>query len=81
VPELLHPAPAAIVWAEIGCRQPEQKQGAPAAGREQGNGHAGERVQCLRRNRTTSTMITMITMAPKLINMGYSSRYLRVSQR
>jgi len=23
-------------------------------------------------------MITMITMAPKLINMGYSSRYLRV---
>jgi hypothetical protein len=25
-------------------------------------------------NRTTSTMITMITMTPKLINMGYSSR-------
>jgi hypothetical protein len=23
----------------------------------------------------------MITMTPKLINMGYSSRYLRVSQR
>jgi hypothetical protein len=34
---------------------------------------AGELVQCLRRNRTTSTMITMITMTPKLINMGYSS--------
>jgi len=26
-------------------------------------------------------MITMTTMTPKLINMGYSSRYLRVSQR
>jgi len=25
-------------------------------------------------NRTTSTMITMTTMTPKLINMGYSSR-------
>jgi hypothetical protein len=55
--------------------------GRAAAGREQGSGHAGALVQCLRRNRTTSTMITMITMTPKLINMGYSSRYLRVSQR
>jgi hypothetical protein len=26
-------------------------------------------------------MITMTTMTPKLINMGYSSRYLRVLQR
>ena len=34
---------------------------------------AGELVQRLRRNRTTSTMITMITIAPKLMNMGCSS--------
>jgi hypothetical protein len=51
------------------------------AWRGQGNGRTGELVQCLRMNRTTSTMITMTTMTPKLINMGYSSRYLRVSQR
>jgi hypothetical protein len=60
----------------------DERDGVTRRGRRgQGNGHAGELVQCLRRNRTTSTMITMITMNPKLMNMGYSSRYLRVSQR
>jgi hypothetical protein len=44
-------------------------------------GHAGELVQCLRRNRTTSTMITMITMAPKPMNMRYALRYMRISWR
>jgi hypothetical protein len=52
-----------------------------AAGEEQGNGYAGELIQCLRRNRTTRTMITMTTMAPKPINMGYSSRYPQVSRQ
>ena len=40
---------------------------------DQDQGRAGELVQCLRRNRTASTMITMITMAPELMNMGCSS--------
>jgi hypothetical protein len=31
-------------------------------------------VQCLRMSRTTRTMSTMITMAPKPINIRYSSR-------
>jgi hypothetical protein len=39
----------------------------------------GELVQCLRRNRMTSTMITMITMAPKPINMRYSFHHPRIS--
>jgi hypothetical protein len=34
------------------------------------SGHPSALVHYLRRNRTTSTMITMITMAPKPINMG-----------
>ena len=72
VPELLHPAPVAMVWAEMAVASRSRNRRG-AAGGEQGNGHPGELVQCLRRNRTTSTMITMITMAPKLINMEYSS--------
>jgi hypothetical protein len=74
------PCPGGYGLGWDGCRQPEQNRRA-AAGGEQGNGHPGELVQCLRRTRTTSTMITMITMVPKPINMGYSSRYLQVSQR
>jgi hypothetical protein len=44
-----------------------------ATGSLQAGPAVGELVQCLRRNRTTSTMITMITIAPKLINMECSS--------
>jgi hypothetical protein len=43
------------------------------AGPLAGGPAAGELVQRLCRNRTTSTMITMITIAPKLMNMGCSS--------
>jgi hypothetical protein len=35
---------------------------------------AGAPDQCLRRNKTTSTTITMSTIAPKPINMPNSSR-------
>jgi hypothetical protein len=76
VPKLPHPAPAAMVWAEMAVASRSRNRRAAACG-EQGNGDAGELVQCLRRNRTASTMITMTTMTPKLINMGYSSRICR----
>jgi hypothetical protein len=53
-----------------GARQPGAEAGPPQP--REDHGRAGELVQCLRRNRTASTMITMITMTPKLMNMGCS---------
>ena len=58
----------------VGGRASRGQKQARRAREDQDHGRAGELVQCLRRNRTASTMITMITIAPKLINMGYSSR-------
>jgi len=66
--------PVSLVPSRSGRKQ--ARRGRPG---NKVSGHAGELVQCLRRNRTTSTMITMITMAPKPMNMRYSLRYMRVS--
>jgi hypothetical protein len=60
-------------------RRPGQEQACPRPGGNKVTAMRREVVQCLRRNRTTSTMITMITMTPTLINMDYSSHYQRVS--
>ena len=43
VPELLHRAPAAMVWAEMAVASRSRNRRA-AAGGEQGNGHPGELV-------------------------------------
>jgi hypothetical protein len=70
------------LWSGLRWLSPAGAEaGRAAQAGNNGNGHAGGLVQCLRRNRTASTMITMITMTPKLMNMGYSSLYLGVSQR
>src|SRR5579859_1575475 len=45
------------------------------AGSLAGRPAAGELGQCLRRTKTTGTMTTTTTIAPKLINMGCSSGY------
>jgi hypothetical protein len=53
--------PLPVAGAEAGPSHPRA---------DQDHGHAGELVQCLRVNRTTSTTTTMRTIVPKPINMG-----------
>ena len=72
-PAAAWPAREQTLAGSVGARQPGAEAGPPRP-RGSRSRPAGELVQCLRRNRTASTMITMITIAPKLINMGYSSR-------
>ena len=72
-PAAAWPAREQALAGSVGARQPGA-EAVPPRPRGSRSRPAGELVQCLRRNRTASTMITMITIAPKLINMGYSSR-------
>jgi len=66
----LSPRPGSGRVAAISCdgfsvNQASRQKQARRAREDQDHGRAGELVQCLRRNRMTSTMITMITIAPK----------------